>query len=224
MSHANACALVRISQIVKVSSYMDWEANAEVVLVCNCWYLDLLIVVNSKFKSEIWCPGTLQDTDSSYRRIILSTDSSGDNCIYNSFYVFLLICSLVFWCWVSSLWRLWLEESCLCLLQQTSKWALLRKRQSPERACWLLTHHAPLPCGQSCIQRKIQCIEHGQHLRPHTLIPLKHLTVLSPLSLTCSWHIPIVLTPEHSPGIVIFLNLLGNDRGGSFGIKPRTQE
>ena len=44
-----------------------------------------------------------------------------------SFYGFLLMCSLVFLCWASSPRRLWSGENCLCLLQHTSKRALLRK-------------------------------------------------------------------------------------------------
>lgn len=44
-----------------------------------------------------------------------------------SFYGFLLMCSLVCLCWALSPRRLWSGENCLCLLQHTSKRALLRK-------------------------------------------------------------------------------------------------
>lgn len=66
------------------------------------------------------------------RQSILGTDNTRDNSIYNcsiSVYGFLLMCSLVFLCWALSPRRLWSGENCLCLLQHTSKRALLRKEK-----------------------------------------------------------------------------------------------
>lgn len=70
------------------------------------------------------------------------------------------MCSLAFLCRAPSLRRLWFGENRLCLLQRTSKRALLRNggggwRESPGRACWLHTHHAPLPFGQQQTGKRI---------------------------------------------------------------------
>lgn len=63
-----------------------------------------------------------------------------------SFYGFLLMCSLVFLCWASSPRRLWSGENCLCLLQHTSKRALLRKGKVLRELadCLPIMHHCLL--------------------------------------------------------------------------------
>lgn len=63
-----------------------------------------------------------------------------------SVYGFLLMCSLAFLCRASSLRRLWLGENCLCLLQHTSKRALLRKGKVLREPadCIPIMHHCLL--------------------------------------------------------------------------------
>lgn len=82
-----------------------------------------------------------------------------------SFYGFLLMCSLAFLCWASSLRRLWLGENCLCLLQHTSKRALLRKGKVLREPadCIPIMHHCLL---KGTRQGNIKCSGYGQHTGP----------------------------------------------------------
>lgn len=127
--------IVRLKAVVILQGFLQtwFRSNFKILHYASKKLEKKTLLCNCPMEASIFCISYC--THIYCRQSILGSGNTRDNSIYNcniSVYGFHLMCSLVFLCWALSPRRLWSGENCLCLLQHTSKRALLRKGKSWE--------------------------------------------------------------------------------------------